>query len=71
LTNFYGPVNEYHAIEIILLHSISTCEVLHVFSQMKLWQPSHGDVMVSGFGVVEISLLRFRANYFWSSNWSL
>jgi hypothetical protein len=27
--------------------------------------------MVSGFGVVEISLLRFRVDYFWSSNWSL
>jgi hypothetical protein len=27
--------------------------------------------MVSGFGVVEISLLGFRVDYFWSSNWSL
>jgi hypothetical protein len=27
--------------------------------------------MVSVFGVVEISLLCFRVDYFWSSNWSL
>jgi len=27
--------------------------------------------MVSGFGVVEISILRFRVDYFWGSNWSL
>jgi len=27
--------------------------------------------MVSGFGAVEISVLKFRVDYFWGSNWSL